>query len=140
LNTLFADRKGPVVFNPPHRVPEEARKASHPSSGAQTVALGDPLEPHYSVQDIAELWKVDPETVSKVFRSEPGVLALENNHRKDGKRNYTILRIPGSVLRRVYNRRTQKQAGDVSGIAKTIRTRAERRTGSTSKPKPPKEG
>ncbi len=102
----------------------------------QSAVPGDPLEPHYSVQEIATLWKLDPETVSKIFRDEPGVLVLGNSCRKDGKRNYTILRIPDSVLRRVYNRRTQRQPDSFTRINRTIRTRAGKPAGSPSKPGP----
>jgi hypothetical protein len=103
--------------------------------GGQTTFPGDPHEPHYSVQEIAKLWKVDAETVSKIFRDEPGVLVLGNIGRKDGKRNYTILRIPDSVLRRVYTRRTQKQSGASTGMNKMIRTRAEKSVRISAKPK-----
>lgn len=107
---------------------------SHMDSASQSAVPGDPLEPHYSVQEIAKWWQLDPETVSKVFRNEPGVLVLGNSGRKEGKRDYTILRIPDSVLRRVYSRRTQRQSSDLKGLGRTTRTRAGRPTGSPPKP------
>ena len=109
---------------------------SHPDSGVQSAILGDPLEPHHSVKDIAQFWQVDAETVSKIFRNEPGVLVHGNNGRKDGKRNYTIIRIPDSVLSRVYKRLTQGQSRDFSGLSRKIRTRAAKPDESHSKPKP----
>jgi hypothetical protein len=105
------------------------------SPGSQSTFLGDPHELHYSVQDIAKLWKVDPETVSKIFRDEPGVLVLGNIGRKDGKRNYAILRIPDSVLRRVYARRTQRQSGTSTSLNRIVRTGAERPARKSSKSK-----
>lgn len=86
----------------------------------------DPLEPHYTLQEIAKEWKVDAETVRKEFINEPGVLVLGSQSRKDGKRNYVILRIPASVLKRVYERRTQRKFSAPSGHITVTRQRAGR--------------
>jgi hypothetical protein len=86
-----------------------ARFNSRPSPGGQSICSQDPHETHYTVKDIAKEWKVDEETIRKVFIDEPGVLDLGKRDRRDGKRNYCVLRIPESVLTRVYARRTQKK-------------------------------
>lgn len=80
-----------------------------PGRLGQSVHAADPHEAHYSVKDIAKKWNVDEETVRKVFIDEPGVLDLGKRDRRDGKRNYCVLRIPESVLTRVYARRTQRR-------------------------------
>ncbi len=54
-------------------------------------------ERHYSVQEVARLWRVSDDTVRRTFSGEPGVLAIGN-----GKR--ALLRIPESVLARVHRR------------------------------------
>jgi AraC-like DNA-binding protein len=58
-------------------------------------------EPHYTVKEVAAMLKLSPDTARRLFREEPGVLALGNAKRR-GKRPYYTLRIPQSVLDRVY--------------------------------------
>ncbi len=53
-------------------------------------------ERHYSVTDVASLWGLSRDSVRRLFRREPGVLAI-------GER-YVTLRIPESVLERVHRR------------------------------------
>jgi hypothetical protein len=78
------------------------------ASSSFIAKAGDPHETHYSVQQIAEEWGVDPETVRRVFIDEEGVLILGKKDRRDGKRVYLTVRIPESVLRRVYLERTKR--------------------------------
>ena len=60
------------------------------------------LEPHDTVQEIAERWRVHPTTVVKRFRDEPeGVLRLSKPS-KNGKRVRVELRISQSAQKRVY--------------------------------------
>ena len=62
-------------------------------------------ERHYSVAEVAELWKLSESKVRQVFRDEPGVLALGDSRPKYGRRRgYVMLRIPQSILERVYRR------------------------------------
>lgn len=60
-------------------------------------------EKHYKIEEIAGLWGMCEKTVRSMFRGEPGVLRV---HRpaKRGKREYTSLRIPQSVMERVHRR------------------------------------
>lgn len=62
-------------------------------------------EPHYSVAEVAEMWKLSPNAVRKLFQNEPGVLALGKPRPKFGRqRGYVTLRIPQSILDRVHRR------------------------------------
>ena len=64
-------------------------------------------ERHYSVSEVAEMWKLSPDTVRRLFQAEPGVLVLGEAERKYGKRSrYLTLRIPESVLERVHRRQS----------------------------------
>ncbi len=83
----------------------------------------NPLEPHYTLQEIAKEWKVVAETVRKESINEPGVLVLGSQRRKDGKRNYVILGIPESVLKRAYERRTQRKFHAPSSCISVSRSR-----------------
>lgn len=69
----------------------------------------DPLETHYTLKQIAEKWSCDDETVRQAFIDEDGVLILGNENRNDGKRTYLTIRVPESVLNRVYGERTKRQ-------------------------------
>jgi hypothetical protein len=60
-------------------------------------------ERHYSVKEIAELWRLSPTAIRRLFRNEPGVLRFGKEHRGH-QREYMTLRIPASVAERVYRR------------------------------------
>jgi hypothetical protein len=47
------------------------------------------------------MWKLSVDAVRRLFCNEPGVLSLCNS-RHSSKRRYTTLRIPQSVLERVW--------------------------------------
>lgn len=64
------------------------------------VAIG---ERHYTVDEIADVWKLSHDKVRRLFENEPDVLVLEN-HSSFSKRRYRTLRIPESVAARVYRR------------------------------------
>lgn len=58
-------------------------------------------ERHYTIAEIAELWSLSRDSVTRLFEKEPGVLAL-GTKKPRGKRRYLTLRISESVLERVY--------------------------------------
>ncbi len=65
-----------------------------------------PTENHYTPDEIAAAWHLDPDSVRKIFRDEPGVLKFGRAVSTRTKRAYTSMRIPMSVLDRVYRRMT----------------------------------
>jgi hypothetical protein len=70
------------------------------------------LEPHYSVQALAELLGLSDTTTRRLFEHEPGVLRIGEPSRRLGrtlKRRYFTLRIPESAVRRVQQRLASKQ-------------------------------
>ena len=68
--------------------------------------LSSATERHYSVAEIAELWNLSPNAVRRLFQEEPGVLAIGEPRPKFGRRRGKVtLRIPQSVLERVYRRK-----------------------------------
>jgi hypothetical protein len=79
-----------------------------PGNSLETEAPNLPpssLEPHYSVQVLAELWRLDESTIRHIFETAPGVFRLGNDKPRSGKRDYFTLRIPASVAEREYQRR-----------------------------------
>lgn len=62
-----------------------------------------PQEQHFSPHEIAEKWAVSVDFVRTLFRKEPGVLVFSARHAKI-KREYQTMRIPESVMLRVYRR------------------------------------
>jgi AraC-like DNA-binding protein len=62
-------------------------------------------EPHYTVKEVAAMLKLSPDSIRRLFRNEPGVLALGSVGRR-GKRPYVSLRIPQSVFERKYRQIT----------------------------------
>jgi hypothetical protein len=70
------------------------------------------LEPHFSVQVLAELWRLDESTIRRIFEAAPGVLRLGSDTRRSGKRDYFTLRIPVSVAEREYQRRVVAAAAE----------------------------
>jgi len=73
-------------------------------TGTPMVRCGaaDVPERHFSAQEVALLWSLDVSTVRRLFQDEPGVLKIGKSGRRDGERDYVTLRIPESVVRRVY--------------------------------------
>jgi len=59
-------------------------------------------ERHYTVSELAELWKLSTEFVRQIVRSEPGV--TEWVRQAPGRRRYRVLRVPQSVAARLYMR------------------------------------
>jgi hypothetical protein len=65
-----------------------------------TQAFGERL---FSVSDLAKTWHLSTNTIRRIFENEPGVLRWGVKERRF-KRRYTTLRIPESVVLRVFRR------------------------------------
>jgi len=61
------------------------------------------MEKHFSPQEVAKMWGLCEDTIRDLFRGEPDVLHITRPKTR-GKRTYTTLRIPLSVLLRVHRR------------------------------------
>ena len=66
-----------------------------------------PAELHYAPSEVAELWQYNVDTIRRLFEDEPGVLVLQSPMKK-GTRSYKTIRIPESVLVRVYHQRLKR--------------------------------
>jgi hypothetical protein len=62
------------------------------------------MEPHYTAKEIALLWKLSTSSIINIFRDEPGVLKIGHDRPRRRRRSYTTLRIPHSIVERVYRR------------------------------------
>ncbi len=58
-------------------------------------------EPHYTIDQVAEMWNLSRDSVRRLFLSAEGVLKITRPGNRY-KRTYVTLRIPESVLNRVY--------------------------------------
>ena len=67
-----------------------------------------PIEKHYTVLELAELWNLSENTIRRIFENEPGVLRWGSREGRF-KRRYTTLRIPETVVLRVH--RQLREAG-----------------------------
>jgi hypothetical protein len=63
----------------------------------------NPMERHYTVLEVAALWSLSDRTIRRIFEDEPGVVYW-GSAISPRKRRYQTLRIPETVLRRVYQR------------------------------------
>ena len=61
---------------------------------------------YHTPQQVAELWALDPASVRRIFRNEPGVLKFGNGKSTYKKQAHTTIRIPPDVLERVRRRMT----------------------------------
>lgn len=61
-------------------------------------------EHHYTVDEIAQCWTLSRDKVQRIFQGEPGVIVLEGQGARFGKRRHRTLRIPASVAERVHRR------------------------------------
>jgi hypothetical protein len=58
---------------------------------------------HYTADQVAKMWNLSTDTVRRLFLGEDGVLKIVRPGSRY-KRTYVTLRIPESVLNRVYRR------------------------------------
>ncbi len=63
----------------------------------------------YTPQQVARKWELDVSTVRRIFLDELGVIKIGKENRRDGKRSYVTLRIPGSVADRVLRDKTKRR-------------------------------
>jgi len=70
---------------------------------AATRPSNPALERHYSVAEIAAIWNLSKQTVTRYFAEEPGVVKHESTPSKT-RRAYCTLRVPESVVIRVDTR------------------------------------
>lgn len=75
-------------------------------------------ERKYSIYEVAEEYALHPYTVQRLFLDEPGVIRMGRpqrfvwkNGRRRKKRQYYSLRIPASVVERVFRRMTVRVGG-----------------------------
>jgi hypothetical protein len=61
-------------------------------------------ETMYSIKDVAKLLRLSPQTVTKIFEHEPGVIVLPGG---GPKRSYRSFRIPKGVFERVLRKYRQ---------------------------------
>ncbi|MBZ5673358.1 MAG: hypothetical protein LAP61_03860 [Acidobacteriia bacterium] len=60
-------------------------------------------ERHYSVKEVAQMLAMSGAAIRRLFCNEPGVLRF-GKEKRGHQRDYVTLRIPASVLERVYRR------------------------------------
>lgn len=78
--------------------------------------LGEPFaERHYTVNELAAMWRLSGEFVRQLIQHEPGV--TEWVRQQPGRRRYRVLRIPQSVAERVYRRALGKASEEVRAFA-----------------------
>jgi Helix-turn-helix domain len=77
----------------------------------QTVSYAEmePLQENlFTVKELADKLKLSPDTIRRMFRNEPGTIILPSTlGNRHGKRPFTTLRVPGSVVERVLRRHMQ---------------------------------
>jgi hypothetical protein len=62
----------------------------------------------YTPQEIATIWRLSTKTVQRIFQDEIGVLKIGSTAIRRGKQKpHVTLRIPESVLARVFRERTK---------------------------------
>jgi hypothetical protein len=79
------------------------------------------LEEHFTVEEIAKLWKVSPVTVRRMFQDQPGVLSIKGRRSVLGARSYTSLRISASALQRLHEQRSTGFALKVKGSGRLVK-------------------
>jgi len=73
-------------------------------------------EKQYTAQELAEMWKISRKVIVRMFENEPGVLKItaDPDRRVTGS-NRKTLRIPQSVMERVYEELEQVTASGFPG-------------------------
>jgi hypothetical protein len=68
------------------------------------------LEKHHGISHYAEKWGLSPDTLRRMFESEPGVMVVERPRNRSSRR-YRTLRIPESVATRLHRRLSNPDRG-----------------------------
>jgi hypothetical protein len=79
-------------------------------------------ERHFTVRELASMWRLSREFVRQVVQHEAGV--TEWVRQQPGRRRYRVLRVPQSVAERLYNRALGKAEDDVDRIGAVVQHRA----------------
>jgi hypothetical protein len=79
--------------------PKDSLRAAPNNSGVPKFAVQ-----HYTVGEIANLWRLSEDTVRRLFEREPDVLVIEAQIPRFGRRRYSTLRIPQFVVERVHRK------------------------------------
>jgi hypothetical protein len=86
-------------------------RAQDPSQNDRNGELGGESdnafeERHFTIAEVAAMWNLSDEFVRQLVRDEPGV--TEWVRQRPGRRRYRVLRIPRSVLGRLYKRAQER--------------------------------
>lgn len=87
------------------------------------------IEQHYTVAEVAKLLHLSESVVRGCFAGLPGVLAIKRP-RLVGKREYTSIRIPASVLREWHHRHSgggRVEIEEVGGLIQEPLVRGDKR-------------
>ena len=114
---------------------QTARGGSRPFLGVPMATLqAEVTEPfaerHYTINELASMWSLSGEFVRQLVQHEPGV--TEWVRQRPGRRRYRVLRVPQSVVERVYRCALAKaepkrqQAADSWSLATLIAADSER--------------
>ena len=76
---------------------------SYHKKPVQSATTTEAFEKHYSVIEIARMWSLSERTIRRIFDGEEGVVNWGHAGIRR-KRAYQTLRIPESVMLRVYQR------------------------------------
>jgi hypothetical protein len=79
--------------------PKDSLRAAPSISGVLKFAVQ-----HYTVGEIASLWRLSEDTVRRLFERESDVLVIKARKPHFGRRRYSTFRIPQFVVERVHRR------------------------------------
>ena len=75
-------------------------------------------EKHYTINELAAMWRLSGEFVRQLVQHEPGV--TEWVRQRPGRRRYRVLRVPRSVAERIYRHALTKAREEANGGVGTI--------------------
>jgi len=81
---------------------------SPPPASTPAPGGGAAFELHFTLAELAARWHLSRSTIRDWFLQEPGVLLIERQGRRNGKRALTNMRIPQSVAERVHRKRVRR--------------------------------
>jgi hypothetical protein len=83
---------------------------------ADTLKQADFLEKHYTLTELGKAWHMSRRSLREWFVDEPGVLKFGADKLKKGRSKvFVSLRVPESVARRVYRRKTGQEVQPLRG-------------------------
>lgn len=88
-----------------------ARSADRTAAEEAVTGASPAFEKHYTVKEVAAMWSLSPDTITRLFEQEEGVIKIEHKVLGRVKSRYRTIRISASALERKHTQLSAARKG-----------------------------